>query len=58
VANRLQTFDRVVSNPMWNQDWFKEEDYDADELVVSRRARLPRRAISRLGLGTAHPRIP
>jgi type I restriction enzyme M protein len=30
--NRLQTFDRVVSNPMWNQDWFKEEDYDADEL--------------------------
>jgi type I restriction enzyme M protein len=32
VGNRLQTFDRVVSNPMWNQDWFKEEDYDADEL--------------------------
>ena len=32
VRNRLQTFDRVVSNPMWNQDWFKEEDYDADEL--------------------------
>jgi type I restriction enzyme M protein len=31
-SNRLQTFDRVVSNPMWNQDWFKEEDYDADEL--------------------------
>src|SRR5438552_4605288 len=30
--NRLQTFDRVVSNPMWNQDWFKEADYDADEL--------------------------
>jgi type I restriction enzyme M protein len=30
--NRLQTFDRVVSNPMWNQDWFKEGDYDADEL--------------------------
>jgi type I restriction enzyme M protein len=30
--NRLQSFDRVVSNPMWNQDWFKEEDYDADEL--------------------------
>jgi type I restriction enzyme M protein len=30
--NRLQTFDRVVSNPMWNQDWFKEEDYDADEM--------------------------
>lgn len=32
ARNRLQTFDRVVSNPMWNQDWFKEEDYDADEL--------------------------
>lgn len=30
--NRLRTFDRVVANPMWNQDWFKEEDYDADEL--------------------------
>src|SRR2546430_12056165 len=29
AGNRLQTFDRVVSNPMWNQDWFKEEDYDA-----------------------------
>lgn len=32
TGNRLQTFDRVVSNPMWNQDWFKEENYDADEL--------------------------
>jgi type I restriction enzyme M protein len=30
-ANRLQTFDRVVANPMWNQDWWKEADYDADE---------------------------
>ena len=30
--NRLRTFDRVLANPMWNQDWFKEEDYDADEL--------------------------
>src|SRR5260370_35941565 len=29
--NRLQTFDRVVANPMWNQDWWKEVDYDADE---------------------------
>jgi type I restriction enzyme M protein len=28
----LQTFDRVVANPMWNQDWFSEQDYDADEL--------------------------
>jgi type I restriction enzyme M protein len=29
--NRLQTFDRVVANPMWNQDWWNEVDYDADE---------------------------
>jgi type I restriction enzyme M protein len=32
AGHRLKTFDRVVSNPMWNQAWFKEEDYDADEL--------------------------
>ncbi len=31
VKNKLQTFDRVVANPMWNQDWFAEKDYDADE---------------------------
>jgi type I restriction enzyme M protein len=31
-GNRLQTFERVVTNPMWNQDWFTEKDYDADEL--------------------------
>ena len=30
-GNRLQIFDRVVANPMWNQDWWKEADYDADE---------------------------
>ena len=30
-GNRLRTFDRVVANPMWNQDWWKEADYDADE---------------------------
>jgi type I restriction enzyme M protein len=29
---KLRTFDRVVANPMWNQDWFKESDYDSDEL--------------------------
>ncbi len=29
---RLRTFDRVVANPMWNQDWFTEADYDSDEL--------------------------
>jgi type I restriction enzyme M protein len=31
-GNRLQTFDRVVTNPMWNQEWWTEKDYDADEL--------------------------
>jgi len=30
-GNHLQTFDRVVANPMWNQDWFTEQDYDNDE---------------------------
>lgn len=29
---KLQTFDRVVANPMWNQGWFTEQDYDNDEL--------------------------
>jgi len=29
---KLQVFDRVVANPMWNQNWFKELDYDYDEL--------------------------
>jgi type I restriction enzyme M protein len=58
AGNRLQTFDRVVSNPMWNQDWFKEEDYDADELGrFPQGGRLPRRAVGRLGLGAAHPRL-
>ena len=32
VKNGLKTFDRVVPNPMWNQNWFTEKDYDADEL--------------------------
>jgi type I restriction enzyme M protein len=31
IKNKLRTFDRVVANPMWNQDWFVEKDYDADE---------------------------
>src|SRR5712692_1388538 len=31
-SNRLQTFDRAVANPMWNQTEFTEKDYDADEL--------------------------
>ena len=30
--NRLRTFDRVVTNPMWIQDWRTEKDYDADDL--------------------------
>ena len=29
---KLRTFDRVIANPMWNQDWFTEGDYDNDEL--------------------------
>jgi type I restriction enzyme M protein len=31
VNNKLRTFDRLVANPMWNQDWFAEKDYDVDE---------------------------
>ena len=31
LNGKLRTFDRVVANPMWNQDWFKEADYDNDE---------------------------
>ena len=27
----LRCFDRVATNPMWNQNWFDEKDYDADE---------------------------
>lgn len=30
-AGKLRTFDRVVANPMWNQDWFTEPDYDSDK---------------------------
>lgn len=29
---KLRTFDHVVANPMWNQDWFTEADYENDEL--------------------------
>jgi type I restriction enzyme M protein len=32
TRGKLRTFDRVVANPMWNQDWFTEADYDNDEL--------------------------
>ena len=31
-GNRLQTFDRAVANPMWNQTGYTEKDYDTDEL--------------------------
>lgn len=31
-GSKLRTFDRVVVNPMWNQDWFTEADYDNDKL--------------------------
>ena len=30
-SGKLRTFDCVVANPMWNQDWFSEADYDNDE---------------------------
>ena len=30
---KLKTFDRIVTNPMWNQDWWTENDYDADEFA-------------------------
>jgi len=58
AGNKLQTFDRVVSNPMWMQDWFKEKDYDADELGrFPKGGRLPRRTVCRFGLGAAHSRL-
>ena len=31
-GGRLGVFDRVVANPMWNQNWYTEQDYDHDEL--------------------------
>ena len=43
-GNRLQTFDRVVANPMWNQDWWKESDYDADEFAAFPKALATREA--------------
>ena len=32
TGGKLRSFDRVVANPMWNQDWFTDADYDNDEL--------------------------
>ena len=29
---KLDAFDRVVANPMWNQNWYTEQNYDNDEL--------------------------
>ena len=31
-SGKLRIFDRVVANPMWNQNEFTEADYDNDEL--------------------------
>lgn len=31
---KLRTFDRVVANPIWNQNWFTEADYDAEYLTA------------------------
>ncbi|MCH7820959.1 MAG: SAM-dependent DNA methyltransferase [Proteobacteria bacterium] len=31
-GGKLRTFDRVVANPMWNQDWYTAADYENDEL--------------------------
>ena len=54
-AGGVRQFDRVVANPMWNQDWFTEKDYDADELNrFPKEAGFPGEAVGRLGLGTAH----
>jgi len=32
TGGKLRTFDSVVANPMWNQNWYAEADYDNDEL--------------------------
>jgi type I restriction enzyme M protein len=57
VRNSLQRFDRVLSNPMWNQNWFKEEDYDADDLAASHRARASPAVSPPTGVGRTHPRF-
>jgi len=31
-SGKLSTFDRVIANPMRNQNWYTEQDYDNDEL--------------------------
>jgi len=30
-TGKLAQFERVVANPMWNQNWYTEKDYDSDE---------------------------
>ena len=57
-GNRLQSFDRVVANPMWNQDWWKEADYDADEFDRFPKGRGLSGGQGRLGMGADHPRQP
>ena len=54
---KLRTFDRVVANPMWNQDWFTEANYENDELDRFT-AGFPGQVFRRLGLVTAHTRQP
>ena len=58
-SGQLRTFDRVVANPMWNQDSYTEADYDNDELDrFASRGRFPRKIFRRLGLDPAHARQP
>ena len=51
-SGKLRTFDRVVANPMWNQDWYIEADYDNDELDRFP-SRFPRKIFRRLGAGSS-----
>jgi type I restriction enzyme M protein len=30
-GNKLEKFDLVITNPMWNQDTFEKKDYENDE---------------------------
>jgi type I restriction enzyme M protein len=54
-AGKLAQFDRVVANPMWNQNWFIESDYDGDELGrFPKGAGFPGKQSSRLGLSATY----
>ena len=56
-GNRLQTFDRVVANPMWNQTGSRKGLRRRRIRSLPQRCGLPRQQ-GRLGLGAAHPRQP